>query len=170
MLATAWHQTDPHHSLTMLTLGINTRTPERDVRWGPMWTLSVCGVVRVHVLSRWLGEGSWGATCFFSDRVSPESAPSFFQFLRKHTCACTHTYTHAHLLLYYLLTDYDCLSIIPREHYFSQHPQFTTILWSPIRHIVLLNHFQCQQATTMSLGVFLTSEILVLITAAQSVK
>lgn len=54
--ATAWHQTDPRHPHTMLTLGINTWTPEVDVRWGPMLTLCLCV---------WCVCGVWPCMCVF---------------------------------------------------------------------------------------------------------
>lgn len=130
MLATAWHQTDPRHPLTMLTLWINTRTPERDVRWGPMWTLSVCvgSCMCMCFLGEW-GRGHGAPPASSQTELVQRVLPLSSIPLETHLHIHTHTRTPAVVLVVlYVFTGYDCLSIIPREPYFSQHPKFTTIL------------------------------------------
>lgn len=78
---------------------------------GALFTLSVCAVSGVcGWVSRWLGEGLWGATCFFSDTIeSEESSSSWKTHSHKHIYRCfrkTETNLSSHF------SQYKCLQTI----------------------------------------------------------
>lgn len=109
VLATAWHQTDPRHPLTMLTLGINTWTPEMDVWWGPKCTLSVC----VCVCGRacvFVFLGDWGRG-HGAPPASSQTQWSEWEALSFVGPSFTDTCTHLMMLPLVVCLQTDCLSV-----------------------------------------------------------
>lgn len=95
VLATAWHQTDPRYPLTMLTLGINTWTPETGCGVGAgvrprahqcVWFVRVCLCFQV------TGGGVEGRHLLLL-RHNAESHESSLRSLASMYDACTHTHT-----------------------------------------------------------------------------
>lgn len=95
VLATAWHQTDPCYPHTMLTLGINTWTPEKDVGWGPMCMLSVF-VARACVL---VFLGDWGR----GRRAPPASSQTQWRESEECSLLLRFLMTHTLILVLYWL-------------------------------------------------------------------